>query len=146
MTAEIIALTEELRVTTEMLGRVVLRLDEADKRANTHRAWTIVLALCVGAVFLLAVWTFSVANKSQKTLDRQVADRLEARITACESYNTDTVDRINGILLRASRDPHRIEDLLLPHRDCTEVGIAAYFDGDDATDPFIPVTIPEEGS
>ena len=145
MTEELIALTEELRVTTEMLGKVVVRLNEADKRANTHKAWTIVLTLCVAAVFLLAVWTFDVAKDSQTALDRQESDRLEARITACKSYNDDTVDRINGILLRASRNPERISDLLLPHRDCTEVGIAAYFDGDDATDPFIPVTVPEEG-
>ena len=144
MTAELTALTEELRVTTQMLGKVIVRLDAADQRANRHRVWTGVLALCVAAVFLLGVWTFDLAKDTQAAVDQQQADRLEARVTACESYNSDTVDSINGILLQAARDPRRVEELLLPHRDCTAQGIEDYFDGDPATDPFIPVTVPKE--
>ena len=53
MTAELIALTEELRRTTEMLAAVIIRLDEADQRANRHRLWTLLLALSVMAVTAL---------------------------------------------------------------------------------------------
>lgn len=53
MTAELIALTEELHAANVMLGQVVARLDEADRRARRHRAGTAVLALCVLAIAVL---------------------------------------------------------------------------------------------
>ena len=53
MTAELIALTDELRRTTDLLATVIVRLDEADHRANRHRLWTVLLAVSLIAVTVL---------------------------------------------------------------------------------------------
>ena len=58
MTAEVIALTEELHATALLLKKVVDRLDAADRRAKRHRFGTFLLALCLAAVVALGVWFY----------------------------------------------------------------------------------------
>lgn len=112
-----------------------------------------VLSIAGCVLASLVGWqAFGIASDARAALDEFDASRQEGRVISCESYNTDVVDKINGILLSVasqSRDPAaaraRIGPLLLDQRDCSDKGIADYFDGDTATDPFVPVTIPEEG-
>lgn len=110
-----------------------------------------VVAIIVGCVgIFLSVGARYTADKAQDALAEIQASRADARLVSCISYNEDVVDRVNGILITAGArsdnpDAHdRVEQLLLPHRDCSAQGIADYFDGDRATDPFVPVTLPEE--
>lgn len=125
-------------LTAEIAAEKKAREGEAAARKRT-RVVTIMATLVVIGVVALAIWS------NWEQIDKINDSRAEARIVSCESYNTDTVDRINGILLIAGSDaPERVEPLLVPHRDCTAAGITAYFDGDPATDPYVPVTIPKE--
>lgn len=144
MTAELIALTEELRTTTSMLAVVVDRLDAADKRANRHRLQILIVAGCVVAVFLIG-W---------RTLDALRTSRDESRIVSCQQDN-DTAERINGLndrnqdllrdaVARGDRTPAEqdeaeaflaqqlaeYEALKVPLRDCSPAGIRAYYEGD----------------
>lgn len=120
MTAELIALTDELRATQVKLDLVLARLNAADKRANRHRVWTVVLALTVVVVVLLGglFWR----------------DQHEQRIVACERGNEtreDIREAIVGTIERLAMgtdDPERVAVLLedvnaylletLPPRDC----------------------------
>lgn len=120
MTAELIALTEELRRTTEMLGTVLARLDAADRRANRHRAWTILLAVTVGAVSALGglFWIDQQQEREAACLRANAtkADIRDAIVSTVELVVADTSDP-------ASLRPlvERIEaDLLkrLPDRPC----------------------------
>lgn len=149
---ELDAAIEEARLTASAEQKLVslerLRSSVLSER-RVLRVLTVV-AIVVGMVGIgLAVGSYAIANRAQDALDVMEASRAEARIVSCESWNADTADRINGILLSVatrSSDPEaakeRVEPLLLPHRDCSDAGIEDYFDGDPATDPFVPVTIP----
>lgn len=119
MTAELIALTDELVATQAKLDLVLARLDAADTRANTHRVWTIVLAATVVVVVLLGglfVW-----------------DDHQEDIAACRRGNEsreDIRESIVGTIKRLSpnADPDRLAAVLadaeaylletLPPRDC----------------------------
>lgn len=119
MTAELIALTDELRATQVKLDLVLDRLDAADTRANRHRLWTVVLALTVVVVVVLGglFWR----------------DQREQRITVCNRGNEareDIREAIVGTIERlgAGEDPARLAVILaeserylletLPPRDC----------------------------
>lgn len=109
-----------------------------------------VIAIIVGCVgIFLSVSARGTAEQAHDALEVMEASRQDARVVSCESYNTDVVDKINGIMVSVasqSDDPdaafERVEPLLLDRRDCSDKGIEDYFDGDDATNPFVPVTIP----
>lgn len=136
--------------TIAELRSEVIALTAAIKDREDRNRWIFggFVILLLGVAW--AAWTaLGAADDAQETADALVAERNLSREVACESYNTDTVDRINGILLIAaagSDDPNaneRVAQLLLPHRDCSEEGLDAYFDGDPATDPFVPTELPE---
>lgn len=93
---------------------------------------------------LLGCGAIMLGIQARMALDEFKVSRAEARVTSCESYNADTVDKVNGILrsiAEGSRDPEAaavvVDPLMLDHRLCTDDGINAYFDGDPTTDPFV---------
>lgn len=122
MTAELIALTEELQATRAMLSMLVERLDAADRRARHHRFGTFVLALVVAAVSVLGVWFF-------------VAERDDDH-RACLAANEARADIRHGIVStvvkvieRRGEDAASFQPLIdditddlnktLPDRDCS---------------------------
>ena len=119
MTAELIALTEELRVTTVMLGKVVARLDEADRRANRHRLWTGVLALCVIANAVM-FGLFYMDQRDQETAAclRSNATRADIREAILNTVRTvatgDDQERLDAVLLKIDRSLRET----LPARNC----------------------------
>lgn len=119
MTAELTALTDELRVTTEMLGRVVARLDEADRRANRHRLWTGVLALCVlcNAVLFGLFWENQRDEETASCL-RANATRADIREAILDTVRTvatgEDPDELNAVLMRIDQSLRKT----LPDRTC----------------------------
>lgn len=141
----------------ELVGEVVALREELKTRNRRSKIVAGVFAAALMAVAGVAWVAFDASSEAEDaaaTANAAIAqvevERELAREIACESYNADTVDAINGILLTVaagSDNPDaidRVARLLLPHRDCSEQGLAAYFDGDPATDPFIPTEIPVE--
>ena len=119
MTAELVALTEELRITTAMLAKVTVRLDAADRRANRHRLWTGVLALCVlaNAVLFGLFWKDD-RNDDTASCLRANATRADIREAILETVRTvatsEDPDRLDAVLVK-------IDDSLrkrLPERSC----------------------------
>lgn len=120
MTAELIELTEELRATTKMLGKVTVRLDDADRRANRHRLWTGILALCVLANALL----FGLFYRDDRSDDttaclRANATRADIREAILETVRTVTVDsdnpeRVAAYLVEIDKNLRKT----LPDREC----------------------------
>lgn len=121
MTAELIALTAELRTTTDMLGHVLERLDAADKRARRHRAGTWVLAATVIAISVLGVLFWQDQNQQAHhdcLRSKQTRrDIREAIVTSVEVVSVgssdperaqDVIDRIEANLIK-----------ILPDRICT---------------------------
>jgi hypothetical protein len=119
MTAELLALTEELRATQVKLDQVLYRLDAADRRAHRHRLWTFVLAVTVIGTLVLGglFWR----------------DQTQQRIAACERGNANRADIREAIVgtierLATGASPERREALLtdaeaylletLPPRSC----------------------------
>lgn len=131
--------SEAIRLLSESVDKLA-QVIEDEKQAR--RLTVIVSSTLIALVAVLATIGTAV-NWHQ--LQVQKTDREAARITACESYNADTVDKINAQWLavaRMSDNPDAMElvvPLLLDRRDCSQSGIAAYFDQDPATDPFVPV-------
>lgn len=122
MTQELIMLTDELRATTSMLAVVVDRLDAADRRANRHRLWTGVIALCVLAnAVLFAAFYADDQNDDESACLRANATRADIREAILETVRTVSVDSPNA-------DPARLEVVLdridkslrktLPDREC----------------------------
>lgn len=120
MTAELIALTEELRVTTQMLGKVTARLDEADRRANRHRIWTGILALCVLAnALLFGLFYRDDQSDDTSTCLRANATRADIREAIAETVRTVTADsdnpeRVAAYLAEIDKNLRKT----LPNRDC----------------------------
>lgn len=122
MTAELIALTEELHVTTEMLGRVIARLDVADQRANRHRLWSGVLAMCVLAQLVLFGWFYA----DDRNDDTAACLRANATRADIREAILDTVRTVAGG--NPDSDPERLATVLdqidkslretLPDRRC----------------------------
>jgi hypothetical protein len=79
--AELIALTDELQATRQMLTMLVDRLDAADRRARRHRFGTFLLALCLVAVTALGVLFW---NNQRTAADRSCTDRRDARLVLRE--------------------------------------------------------------
>lgn len=119
MTAEVIALTEELRTTTAMLSVVVDRLDAADKRATRHRLWTGVLACCVLAnAVLFGLFWIDDRNDEVTACLRANAGRADIRASIAEAVrvaggNSDQ-DRVDAVIAEIDK---RLRDTL-PDRDC----------------------------
>lgn len=104
------------------------------KRANINSAIALI-ALALVVVFGL-LFQADARHKTDQ-ITRQQAEflqqRADNRVSACNAYNTDTVDKINGMLHQIaanSRNPEAtakaIAPLLLVHRVCTTEGITAW--------------------
>lgn len=111
MTAELIALTDELRATNGTLATVVGRLDEADrrareerKRAGRHRASTVVLAVVVAAVVLLG-WRDAREGEGERHRDCMQTNALRADIRAAI---VDTV----LVIIEGADEPERLTPLV----------------------------------
>lgn len=141
----------------ELVAEVTELKNEIRTRNRRLRAVGVAFTLALLATAGVAVVAFDASGEAEDAaatanaaIAQVEAERALAREIACESYNSDTVDAINGILLTVaagSDNPDaldRVARLLLPHRDCSTTGIDAYFDGDPATDPFIPTELPIE--
>lgn len=121
MTGELIALTDELRATTEMLGQLIERLDEADRRARRHRAGSWVLAATVLALTVLGLlfWQDQDQQAHEDCLrsNRARADIREAIVSTVEVVSVGSADQE-----RAQKTIDRIEANLLeilPDRICS---------------------------
>ena len=121
MTAEVVALTEELRITTEMLGKDIARLDEADRRANRHRVWTGVLALCVMAnALMFGLFYKDDQNDDTASCLRSNATRSDIREAILETVRTvaagrdTTADELEVALDQIDQSLRR----RLPDRNC----------------------------
>lgn len=144
---ETVAEMVRLRESVDHLTAQVVSEKQARRQARTYAVaalGALFMAFLIGGLFLLGQ-----VHRVDDTTAQIEATRALNRETACNSYNSDTVDKINGILLTLvarSSDPEaakeRVRPLLLEHRRCDPAGIADYFDDDPATDPFVPVTIP----
>lgn len=120
MTAELVALTEELQATRQMLGVVLTRLDTADKRANRHRFMTTILALCVFAVAALG-GLYAIDQRDDER--RACLQANEARADIRQAI-VNTVE----VIVAGADDPSDFETLLdeiandlvrtLPDREC----------------------------
>ena len=117
---ELVALTDELRVTTEMLGKVIARLDAADRRANRHRLWTGVLALCVlcNAV-LFGLFYADDQNDDATGCLRANATRADIREAILETVRTvsagsENPERVDAVLMRIDESLRKT----LPDRNC----------------------------
>lgn len=121
MTAELIALTEELRATRAMLSVVVARLDDADRRARRHRMGTVLLALCVAAITLLGVAFY---RAEQDDDQRACFQSNEAR----DDIRHGIVSTVVKVIERRGDDPESFQPLIddittdlektLPDRNC----------------------------
>lgn len=128
MTAEVVALTNELRAVREQLHMVLRRLEAVDaearaerKRAKRHRIGSFVLAAAVAGLLLLGY------------RDSQEKERADHR--ACVASNQTRADIrasiVETVLVIAERtdDPERLTPLIgqiqdrlietIPDRDCS---------------------------
>lgn len=120
MTAELIALTEELARTTAILAQLLVRLDEADRRARRHRLGTYVLAIVVVALAGLGLlfWQDQAQQAHSDCLrsNRTRSDIREAIVSSVEVIAVGSADQE-----RAREVIGRIEANLiaiLPDRVC----------------------------
>lgn len=115
MPAELQALTEELHAVNVMLGRVVDRLDAADRQQRRHRFGTFVLAGVVAAVVMLGWFDYQ--------------DRERERVRVCEMANATRADIRAGIvetvlvIVESSDEPERLAPLVERIQDRLEVTI-----------------------
>lgn len=119
MTQELLALTDELRATNAMLATVADRLDAADRRANRHRLYTGVLALCVlaNAVLFGLFWKDDRADDTSACL-RANAGRADIREAILETVRTvattDDQARLDAVLVKIDVSLRKT----LPDRNC----------------------------
>lgn len=120
MTAELIALTEELRSTTAMLATLIERLDEADRRARRHRFGTWVLAAAVVAVAVLGLlfWQDQAQQAHADCLraNRARADIRDAIVSSVEvaAVGSSDPERARAVIDRIADNLVQI----LPDRVC----------------------------
>lgn len=120
MTAELIALTDELRATNAMLGQVTQRLDVADRAARRHRFGTWVLACVVVAVVVLgwSDWRERQDEMHQDCMEAN-ATRADIRASIVETVlviidGTDNPERLAPLVERIQE---RLETTI-PDRSC----------------------------
>lgn len=84
MSAELQALTEELHAVNLMLGRVVERLDKADRQHRRHRIGTVLLALTLAATIGLGAFFVVDASNEDRRICQAVRGSAEALIAVTE--------------------------------------------------------------
>lgn len=113
MPDELRALTEELHAVNVMLGRVVDRLDAADRKHRRHRFGTFVLAV-------LVVWTgVNTWQDRERSCEQSNQTRADIRAGIVETVLTIAADAEDPE--RITQVVERIQDRLevtIPDRDC----------------------------
>lgn len=118
MTAELVALTEELARTTAILAQILVRLDDADRRARRHRTGTWVLTAVVICLAVLGglFWQDQThqaradclrANRTRSDIRQGIVSSVAVGLSGSDRA-TEIVDRIENNLIH-----------ILPDRLCT---------------------------
>lgn len=126
------------------LGALVRLRKSVLKERRLLRAATIVSIILACVAIRVASRAGEEGHQVHEDLQEFLAQRHTAQVSACDGYNTDVVDKVNGILdsiADGSKNPagaHAVLDpLRLTHRRCDQAGIDAYYDDDPTTDPFV---------